>query len=143
MNNNKTVSTGVIALLMVVLLSISLSGCNMPQPLPDEIDEATVTATAKAAIDKANARDYEELVAFFRQDLQESSMAISEWADALDPILDDAGDFIEYTGSSALGQEHDDVKSGIVIVQAKYQNKNLLYTIAFDIDSNMTGFWVR
>ena len=143
MNNNKRVSTSIIALLLTILLITCLTGCSKPQPLPDEMDEDTVTAMAKDAIDRANARAYEELVALFRQDLQETTISISEWADALNPILDDAGDFIEYTGSSALGQTQDGVESGIVVVQAKYKNKTLIYTIAFDIDSNMTGFWVR
>lgn len=137
----KSLCSALPAALMAAALLLALCAC--APPLPGGMDADTVTAAAQAAIDRANARDYEGLVAMMRGDLQESTIPVEDWAAALDPVLDEAGAFVSYAGSAAVGQNQNGVESALVVVQARYENRTLTYTVAFDAGSEMTGFWVR
>lgn len=127
------------ALLCLLLCAAVLAGCTA---LPEGVDAGVIEEKAKQAVDLVNARDFEGLIASMREDAQEVADP-EAWAAAVNPTLDEAGAFVEYTGTSVAGQEQEGEKFVAAVVTAKYENANLVFSLAFDADSQLTGFWVR
>ncbi len=129
-----------LAVLLATLLL--LSGC--APALPEGVTADQAAAGAQAAVKLFSAGDYATLASCVREDLQtELSAAVLEEAAAL--VLADAGELIAFRDQAVQGTT--DPQTGascaMVVLVVKYAAKQVVYTIVFDKDLSLIGFYLR
>ena len=134
------------AFVCCVLLCCALCFCACGSNVIDLEDESNgeLLETAEEIVALVNERDYAAINAMVREDLAE---ALSEEVlqNALDPILDEAGDFAEYLDAAGVAQEDKDTGEAYstIVLACSYQNNKVTYTISLDTDLAIVGFYVR
>jgi len=131
----------IVSIFTLIVLILSLTSCGNP-PLPDEFNADEVTTAAKEVIDVVNTKDYVAIVKLFRDDL-EPEIDAGELEEVWGPVLDTAGDFIDYTDIELTGAENEDMNYGTVIIECEYEYDNLIYTISFDENMEMAGLYMK
>lgn len=126
-----------LALCLVALLVFT--ACNT---LPEGVDSENLKNKAEAAVLIVNQRDYASLKEHFKEAYQ-TDFDPAQWQEALDPILDESGAFVEFKAAQVASQKQNDVDMIFVVLQAKYENVTRTYTVIFDINSEMTGLYVK
>ena len=130
------------ALAALMLCTVLITACGAA-PLSDAFDEQTVMAKAEEVITMINARDYagiEDIV----EDSLKTNLSAQILKDALDPILDKAGEFSSFdseTVSGTTGKNGEDY--AVCTVKSKYSGGTLTYTISFDKDYRIVGLYVK
>lgn len=133
----------VISVTICLLLAMTVfTGCS--KKISDAFDEAAVTEAAQGVVGLMNAEDYAAITGMVREDLRE---ALSEdvLASAAEQILSGAGAFDSF-GKTAVAGDNDKTTGeeyAIAVVQAKHLEKTITYTIAFDVDMQIVGFYIK
>ena len=129
--------------LFIVFAAFLLVGCAQNK-LSESFDEDEVKLAAQDVIARMNEKDYAGVVAMVREDLQEA-LSVEVLTDAADLVLVDTGEFESYTNEFITGQK--DKTTGedyaIAIMATKYANKKVVYTISFDVDMKIVGFYLK
>lgn len=126
----------------IMVIGTMLGGCGSAK-LADIYDSETVESTAKQAVDALNEEDYDSVTAMVRSDLQES-LSAEVLSDALAKSCPDKGAFNEYKDAAVVGQKNkagDDIAVAVVI--AAYENQKVQYTISFDENMEIVGFYMK
>ncbi len=129
-------------LLSLLLIAALFAGC--AQKLSDKFDEDTVVSAAQDVVTLMNEGKYEDITAKTREDLREA-LSAEVIASAAEQVLAGAGDFSEFGKHSVAGQK--DKSTGedyaVIVLEAKYANKTHVYTLSFDADMSIIGFYVK
>lgn len=129
----------VLPFLAAILLLAVLAGCgNSRGGLPEGMDQEALESRALEFIDTANAQDYDRMVELFSSAY---SLSAEEWETALAPVWEKTGAFKEY-GDSGFATAKDDTlgELGVVAVETKYEEKTLVWQVAFDSEGNIVTF---
>lgn len=129
----------------LVLCMGILTGCGSSTKLSEHFDEETVIAEAERIVELANAEKYDEII---NQNLDEDyreQFTTSMLRDAVSPLLDERGAFREFGKEVVLGQndETNDLSYAVAVIQAKYVDGNIQFTITFDEDMTLAGLYVE
>ena len=124
-----------------VLICGILGGCNSTK-LSDSFDEDTVTTAAKQVIDYMNSGDFDRVNAMLREDCKEL-LTNEVLSDAVDKTYSKAGSFVEYKDSNIIGKKDKDTDYAIALVQAKYENQSVMFTISFDTNMEVIGIYMK
>ncbi len=131
-------------LALVLLMIAGLTGCSATR-LPDGFDETAVIAAAKTAIEHLNAGEYasisDEMV---RPDLK-TALSAEVLANAAGQIVTPAGAFQSYANTVTAGGKLKETGEAyaIVAVVAQYELRKVTYTISFDKDLKIIGFYLK
>ncbi len=137
---NKTVLYQVLTIVSLIVLSLGvLSGCGAK--LPEGFDETEVQAAAENVIELLNQRDTEglrilmtdEMKAVLTEDIQAQLFA----------LLDDSGAFEEIADLKMGGSTQNGITYAAVAAKAKYENREITYTISFDQDMKLAGLYLK
>ena len=119
------------------------SACTAKNQVPQGMDESKLIRQAHEIIELTNSQDYEAVQLRFKDDLR-AQITIQQFQTAIEPYLDNAGEFSEYKKESILTQKDSNGEEyAVVIVIAKYKNSNITYTISFDKEYNCIGFYLK
>ncbi len=131
----------VMLLIAGVIMIGMLGACNSTK-LADSFDKEAVEASAKQVIEYLNSGDYDSVNAMVREDVKEylSSEILS---DAVKKTYGKAGSFVEYKEINIIGKKEKKVDYAVVIVKAKYEKKNVLFTISFDSNLDVIGLYMK
>lgn len=125
----------------IFVLALALAGCGAK--LDPEIAQGA-EAKAQEVVTCISQGDYQSVTDMAREDLREA-LSPEALAQALDPILAEAGDFVELGKYASTGST--DKNSGevyaVVAAVGVYANDKLTYTISFDLDLALTGLYVK
>jgi hypothetical protein len=131
---------GMILIAGVIIFGM-LGACNSTK-LAASFDKETVEASAKQVIDYLNSGDFDSVNAMVCEDGKEvlSSEVLS---DAVNKTYGKAGSFVEYKGINIIGRKEKKVDYAVVIVKAKYEKQNVLFTISFDSNLEVIGLYMK
>ncbi len=130
-------------LLALSLILVLLASCSN-QALPDKFDEEKVKTLAESTITLFNNSEYDKI----RDELTREDLKAALTADVLNDakaqIMPNAGAFVEFSGSSIVGQKDKDGNDYVVaVIAAKYENQKVTYTISFDENMKLIGFFLK
>lgn len=131
-------------LLLCALLCIQLTGCNSTE-LAEGFDEDTIIKTAQEIINDVQLNGAETVL---KERMREGMMTdeqISEMDQLVKDLTVGKGNFIAYTEKTVIGRHHDELDEdmGVILVTASYEKGEVNYTITFDKDMNLVGFYPK
>lgn len=139
----KTRRTGYI--IGILMLAGMLAGCAGNQKLPDEFDEEEVKAAAEEVVELLNDGDVDTLVDE-KWNSTMKSMADKDMItkDVL-PIMEDLGAFEEFDKEAVTGSKDKDTEQefAVAIIIGKYEKRKAQFTISFDEDMKVGGFYIK
>lgn len=129
--------------LIVILVMSLLFGCS-GNKLSDKFDEQEVLDKGKEVVDVINTRQYEDVIALLREDLQ-SQITADQLVTAWDDQIVAAGEFEKIKNTAIESQEDSVTKEEYVpvVLEAVYAEDTLIYTLSFDEDLMMIGLYMK
>jgi len=129
--------------LIVILVMGLLFGCS-GNKLSDKFDEQEVLDKGKEVVDVINTRQYENVIALLREDLQ-SQITADQLVTAWDDQIVAAGEFEKIKNTAIESQEDSVTKEEYVtvVLEAVYAEDTLIYTLSFDEDLMMIGLYMK
>jgi hypothetical protein len=133
----------IIVSLIIALATAMLGGCSSTK-LSDAFNKDTVETTAKKVVDNLNAGSYDSVCTMFRDDLK-TQLTADALKSAVDKTYGKAGAFVKYKNVSIIGQKESGTKNdaAVAVVIAKYEKKNVIFTISFDKDMKLIGLYMK
>lgn len=130
-------------IIVILIFSTMLSACTSAK-LADIYDEESVIDRAKGIVELINAYDFEAVNAQVRDDLQDQ-LTSTQLKDALEGKLVDAGAFVEYQSSGAVGQKSKSTGEdyATVVLVGKYENSTIVFTITMDSNLDIVGLYAK
>lgn len=133
---------GVILGLMLGI-TIILSGCASAK-LAGAFDKQTVEDTAKKIVKDVNKGDYASISNMFSKDMQ-AAAPTETFKQDIQNALGNPGAFEDFKKIEVVGQKDKKTNADIAVavVAAEYKNKKFIYTISFDKDMKISGFYIK
>lgn len=132
-----------ITLSILLLIVITLTACT-PKSLPEKFDAEKVKATAENVITLFSNEEYDKITnELTREDLK-TALTPDVLSNAKAQIMPNAGSFVEFSKASYITQK-DKAGNDIVaaVIATKYQNQTVTYTISFDENFKIIGFYLK
>jgi len=132
-----------LAVLMALVLAVALAACGAK--LAAGFDEAAVKQAARTAVQRLNAGQYDQITnEMVRADLRQA-LSPAVLANGAAQVLSGAGAFSSFSNEVVAGTR--DQKTGedfaVAVMVAKYANKSVTYTLSFDRNMNLVGFFLK
>lgn len=129
------------ALLMSVMLFL-LAGCSSTK-LADAFDQETVKAKAQEAIDHMIAGEYDKDIAMMSQATQ-ALLTAEDLKVNMEAMNEQTGAFKKYKSTAVVGQKSKDgVDSAVAVVVAEFEKRSVTFTVNFNTDMEIDGFWMK
>lgn len=130
-------------LLTLVLIFTLFAGCSSPK-LSDKFDEDNIKTTAENSIKLLNEGDYEKFCTDLPREDLKTSFTVDVMKNAIAQVMPNAGAFVEFSSESVVGQkDKDGNESAVAVIVAKYENQKVTYTISFDEEMKLIGFYLK
>ena len=128
--------------LLILVCIFTLFACGKNK-LSDEFDQGKVEEAAKSIVDMVNKGDAEGI-----QELSNEQMREAMTEDVLNQVFSavkEFGDYKEITKIDLAGVEDkaSNKPLAVAVVKAKYEDKNVIYTITFDTDMKLAGLYLK
>ncbi|WP_251205959.1 DUF3887 domain-containing protein [Acetatifactor aquisgranensis] len=131
-----------IIMILVMAAALSLIGCSGTK-LSGDFDEEKVKAAAQEAIDYLVAGEYEACVSLMGEEMQ-AAISAEVLAGNMETMTGQKGAFQEYKSCSVVGQkDKEGTESAVAVVVAAFEKGNLTFTVSFDKEMKMIGFWMK
>lgn len=134
------------SVLAVFLLCLGLlTGCQGSEKLSDDFDAAEVKERAKEIIELINAGDYDTLAESWWSAQMKAAIPAEKLKSDIGPIIDELGAFEAFDKEAVTGSTDKDTEQdfAVVIIKAKYENRSAQYTISFNKDMKVAGFYIK
>ena len=133
-----------ISILFIGALAVCMMGCTKTK-LAEEFEEEKVIKEAKAVIQMINEGETEAVWEDKFNAKMQSALTKEDWLSAIDPIMEDAGEFQSYEKEAVTGTEEPDTgeEFATAVIVAEYENGKNQYTITFNKSMQLTGFFVK
>lgn len=129
---------------MFVLVSL-LSGCAGSQQLSDRFDEDEVKKTAEEVIETLNSGDIDTLVEERWSAVMKSALDEDGIKEQILPIIEELGEFEEFDKEAVTGGKDADTDQefAVAVIKVKYEKRKAQFTISFDEDMKVAGFFIK
>ena len=126
-------------------LVILLTGCAGSQKLSDKFDEEEVKAAAREVIEILNDKDVDTLVDEKWNAVMKSMVSKEIMDGQILPIVEELGAFEEFDKEAVTGSRDKDTEQefAVAVVMVKYEKRKAKYTITFDEDMKVGGFYIK
>jgi len=138
MNKNSLYRVLTIILLAVLSLGV-LNGCGAK--LPEGFEEAEVQAAAENVIELLNQRDADRLTELMTGEMK--AVLTEDVQAQIFAMLDESGAFQEIVDLQMGGSTQNGITYAAVAAKAKYENREITYTISFDQDMKLAGLYLK
>ena len=135
--------TGII--LLAVLLAEVLTACAGSRKLSDKFDEAEVKAAAEEVIEILNEGDVDTLVDEKWNTVMKSMVGKDVLTGEILPIVEELGAFEAFDKEAVTGSRDKDTEQefAVAVVKVKYEKRKAQFTISFDEDMKVGGFYIK
>ena len=132
------------SILFICALAVCMMGCAKTK-LSEEFEEEKVIEEAKAVIQMINEGETEAVWEDKFNAKMQYALTKEDWLAAIDPIMEDAGEFQSYEKEAVTGTEEPDTgeEFATAVIVAEYENGKNQYTITFNKSMQLTGFFVK
>lgn len=128
---------------ILLLIIITFTACST-KSLPEKFDKEKVKASAENVITLFSNEEFEKITNDFTREDLKTGLSPDVLKNAKEQVMPNAGSFVEFKMSSFVAQKD---KSGTDFVSAviavKYQNQTVTYTISFDENNKIIGFYLK
>lgn len=130
--------------LFICTLAVCMMGCAKTE-LSEEFEKEEVIEEAKGIIQMINEGETEAVWEEKFNAKMQSALTKEDWLSAIDPIMEDAGEFQSYEKEAVTGTEEPDTgeEFATAVIVAEYENGKNQYTITFNKSMQLTGFFVK
>lgn len=136
------IKRGISMALLLAASMLLLIGCSGTK-LSGDFDEEKVKAAAQEAIDHLVAGEYEECVALMGEEMQ-AAISAEALATNMETMAGQKGAFQKYKSSSVVGQkDKDGTEYAVAVIVAAFEKGNITFTVSFDKEMKMMGFWMK
>jgi len=128
---------------IITLIIVTFAGCDA-KTLPDGFDETTVKQQAEKVITVLNSGDYEAFSNDLVSETLKSSLSAEVLENAVAQVMPEAGEFEKFSSEAVSSQKDkngDEYVTAVVV--AKYASQKVTYTISFDKDLKLIGFYLK
>ena len=126
-----------LSLALCLILSLALlAGCGAA-PLPDGLTQESVTDAAAQTVAQLNDEDYDALFAGMTEEMT-SAMTAEDLAAVWQPVLE-AGGCAPNTNTTVGGKDG----YGVAVVQAKYENAAVTFTLSYTPEGKLGGLFFK
>lgn len=136
----RTVKKNFITILAAILL-LTLAGCGGTK-LPDGFDEETVKETAAKFLDYLTAGEYDSGMDMMSE-IMKAALSKEDLAAIMEDLDRQAGAFKEYKSIAVVGQTAQSIEYATAVVIAAYEKRNVTYTVVFNMDMEVDGFYLK
>ena len=127
--------------LVMAAAAFLLTGCGTK--LSADFDEEKVKTAAQEAIGHLAAGEYEECVELMSEEMQ-AAVTAESLASNMETMAGQKGAFQEYKSSSVVGQkDKDGTDYAVAVVVAAFEKGNVTFTVSYDTDMQIIGFWMK
>lgn len=129
----------------IFMLAGILAGCGGNQKLSDKFDEGEVKEAAREVIEILNDGDVDTLVDEKWNTVMKSMVGKELLKDEVLPIIEELGAFEEFDREAVTGNRDRDTEQdfAVAVVKVKYEKRKAQFTISFDEDMKVGGFFVK
>ena len=129
----------------LLLTVITLAACGRSNKLSEKFDEAEVQAAAEKLVDYINADDVEGFCSVPMSEEMKETMTPEYTKSVFDQYIGNRGAFVEYKSNTVVGATRQGTgeECAAAVVVAKYENQKVTYTISYDVDMNLIGFYLK
>ena len=133
----------VLPVLLALAAVLVLAACASSK-LADSFDEEAVKTAAGEIVTEMNEGEYQAVVDKCTDELAEK-MTAKLLSDNVDSYFSGRGDFEKLLSTAVVGQKAKDTgaDSAVAVVVAQYANQKVTYTISFDTDMKLIGFYMK
>lgn len=131
-------------LVFCITCLVLLTGCQSTE-LAEGFDKQTIQDSAEELINKVQMDGAKKvLTEFMREDFAEK-MDMDTMENTVLNLTKGKGDFVAYTAESVIGKYHKEAKEdfGIAVITASYEKGEIIYTITYDLDMKVVGFYAQ
>lgn len=126
-----------------LLAGILLMGCGTTK-LPENFDEAKVKAQAELVLGYLNDNDLESFCQVPMTDKMQQVTTVESMETAVAQYMGNRGDFQEYKSITPVGTKDSDGNPCVAVVAvAQYENQRVTYTVSFNEELEMIGFFLK
>ena len=135
--------TGII--LLAVLLAEVLTACAGSRKLSDKFDEAEVKAAAEEVIEILNEGDVDTLVDEKWNTVMKSMVGKDVLTGEILPIVEELGAFEAFDKEADTGNTDQDTDQeyAVAVIKVQYEKRKAQFTISFDEDMKVGGFYIK
>ena len=131
-----------ISMALVMGAAFLLTGCGGTK-LSADFDVEKVKTAAQEAIGYLVAGEYEECVGLMSEEMQ-AAVPAEALASNMETLAGQKGVFQEYKSSSVVGQkDKDGTDYAVAVIVAAFEKGNVAFTLSYDTDMQIIGFWMK
>lgn len=133
---------GISVALIMAISALMLIGCSGTK-LSSDYDEEKVKTAAQEAIDHLNAGEYQECVELMSEEMQ-AAISAEVLASNMAEIARQKGAFEAYKSTTVVGQkDKDGTEYAVAVIVAGFEKGSVTFTLSFDKEMKMIGFWMK
>lgn len=128
--------------LLVLAICGMLSGCYSTD-LAEGFDEDTIIETAEEIINEIQMNGAKKVLTERMREDYVGNIDLDAMENTVIGLTEGKGNFLTYGKKSVVGRYHEEAKEdfGVIYVTVKYENGEINYTITFDKDMKVVGFY--
>lgn len=132
-----------VLIVLCMMAAAMAAGCGSTK-LADAFDEEQVKEKAQEIAASMDAGDYEGVIGMMEKDLQDK-ITPDQLQAVMEQNFGDRGEFEKYKSAAVIGQKvkETDADLAVVVLVAEFENQKATYTITFNTDMEMTGFYIK
>ena len=123
--------------LIVALGCIMLVGCSSNN-LSDDFNEEELKSTTEDVIKMLCNGEYDKIKEMSGQELIDAGVT-DKIKEVWEPIANDLGEFDSYDKEAVVGNGD----QATVVIISKFENGNVKFTISYNKDMKLTGFYIK
>lgn len=123
--------------LIVALGCIMLVGCSSNK-LSDDFNEEELKSTTEDVIKMLCNGEYDKIKEMSGQELIDAGVT-DKIKEVWEPIANDLGEFDSYDKEAVVGNGD----QATVVIISKFENGNVKFTISYNKDMKLTGFYIK
>lgn len=134
---------GVFLIIMACILTVGC-GCESTR-LAEGFDEKVIKQTGEELINEVQLKGAKEVLQErMREDFLEN-IDLDTMNNTVVNLTKGKGNFVTYSEETVIGKYHPDAKEdfGVILVTATYEKGEINYTITFDKDMKVVGFYAK
>lgn len=124
-------------LLIMVLGCVMLVGCSSSK-LSESFDEQELKTTTEEVIQMLYNGEYDKIEAMSNEVLIDAKVT-EKLSEVWEPLAKDLGKFESYEKEAVVGKDND----ATVIVITKFENGKVQFTISYNEDMELIGFFIK
>lgn len=136
---------GIGCIIGMCMLTGILAGCAGDQKLSDKFDESEVKAAAEEVIEILNDGDIDTLVDEKWNAVMKSAADKDMMREQMLPVMEELGAFEGFDREAVTGSKDKDTEQefAVAVIKAKYEKRKAQFTISFDEDMKVGGFYIK